>query len=103
MTDRNEELTNAWNQFLSKRLTALRSHFKDDAYKEGIEKYLKMVVQNQIDYLIHGSESRDKDQLIRGRISAFREMLDLPATIERQIEIQNKVKESQDKRGQAGY
>lgn len=89
----NTELTNAWNQHIIPHLLALRSHFSDMAYKEGLAKYQQVVIGQSIQKLIRGTNG--KDDFIRGQIAAYTEIMRLPEAIERHIEVQEKAKKQQ--------
>jgi hypothetical protein len=97
----NESKGNAWNQYITPRLLAIRSSLSDDAMKAGFMPYLKAIYDQHVTGLVKSSS--EKDDWIRGRISLCEELLAFPETIERQIMIQEQAKKQEDSRGQAGY
>jgi len=101
MSDPNELKTKAWNEAISPRLEALRAWFGGSEWKDGIRQYLNFIVEQKRDEL-EKPGTVPNDQFLKGQISAFKEILNIPLFIEKQIELVEKNKQAGPS-GDAGY
>jgi hypothetical protein len=92
--------TKKWNDSISPRITALRAWFKAPEWTEGLRPYLLFLLESDRDQLERPGTS-EHDQFIKGKVSAFKEIINLPLFIEKQIEMQEKPAPKPS--GDAGY
>ena len=97
----NELKATGWNKYISPRVESLRGWFSSSDWTTGISPFLQeqlAILQKQLNA---GQPSQRQEDIIRGRLLAIQEFLDLPATIENQIALGNKKKVKP--QGDAGY
>ena len=99
MKDRdNEKVTKQYNQSISPRARQILAWFKEPAWTEGINPYFSYILATLRDELERPGAT---DEFVKGQISAFKEILNFPAFIERQVEMSDRPQPKP--QGEAGY
>jgi hypothetical protein len=97
----NEIKAQSWNECISPRLESLLGWYSGDEWSKGIAAHYRKVLETLQTALNNGQDSQRKEDIIRGRLLAIQEFLDMPNVIRGQIEKTN-VQRPKPK-GDAGY
>lgn len=98
----NEVRAAEWNKCISSRLEAMRSWYAHDEYRKGLFPYLMTMLSQRREHLEKKGNNAGDDQFIKGQIAMLKELMDIPATIDRQIALTEEAKKSHPS-GEAGY
>lgn len=99
----NERKAESWNKCIAPRLESLLGWFNQNEWNLGVSAYLEHARQSLQRQLNNGCDTTRKEDIIRGRLLAIQEFLELPEVIKSHIDKANKKDSRPKPRGDAGY
>jgi hypothetical protein len=97
-----------WQKSISGRLEVMRGYLAQEAWQKGIAPYLSATLGSCLrQFMRNGGKPEYRmaggSDYMRGFVAAIELLLSLPASVDAQIEQEEKKTESSGPRGQAGY